>query len=96
LEIDFNSLGNTCSRRNICRMETQVTTHTPTDIGRTVLSLGAILAVVFALWQMQNSVREELRPELYELRRDVRNIEEKVNVLIGQQDALARRLGPGK
>jgi hypothetical protein len=45
---------------------------------------------------MQNSVREELRPELYELRRDVKNIEEKVNVLIGQQDALARRLGPGK
>jgi hypothetical protein len=45
---------------------------------------------------MQNSVREELRPELYELRRDVRNIEEKVNVLIGQQDALARRLGSGK
>jgi len=77
-------------------METQVATHTPTDIGRTVLSLGAILAVVFALRQMQNSVREELRPELYELRRDVKNIEEKVNVLIGQQDALARRLGPGK
>ena len=77
-------------------METQVATHTPTDIGRTVLSLGAILAVVFALWHMQNSVREELRPELYELRRDVKNIEEKVNVLIGQQDALARRLGPGK
>jgi hypothetical protein len=76
-------------------METQVA-HTPTDIGRTVLSLGAILAVVFALWQMQNSVREELRPELYELRRDVKNIEEKVNVLIGQQDALARRLGSGK
>jgi hypothetical protein len=45
---------------------------------------------------MQNSVREELRPELYELRRDVRNIEEKVNVLIGQQDALARRLGSVK
>jgi len=77
-------------------METQVNSHTPADIGRTVLSLGAILAVVFALWQMQNSVREELRPELYELRRDVKNIEEKVNVLIGQQDALARRLGPVK
>ena len=73
-------------------METQVNSHTPADIGRTVLSLGAILAVVFALWQMQNSVREELRPELFELRRDVKNIEEKVNMLIGQQDAIVRKL----
>jgi len=96
LEIDFGFGRNTSGSRTIFSMETQVATHTPTDIGRTVLSLGAILAVVFALWQMQNSVREELRPELYELRRDVKNIEEKVNVLIGQQDALARRLGPGK
>ncbi|NBV78009.1 hypothetical protein EBR66_07625 [bacterium] len=77
-------------------METPVNSHTPADIGRTVLSLGAILAVVFAFWQMQNAVREELRPELFELRRDVKNIEEKVNQLIGQQDALVRRLGQGK
>jgi flagellar biosynthesis chaperone FliJ len=41
---------------------------------------------------MQNSVREELRPELFELRRDVKNIEEKVNMLIGQQDAIVRKL----
>jgi len=78
-------------------METQIgNPHTVNDIGRTVMSLGSILAVVFAFWQMQNSVRDELRPELTEIRRDVRSIEEKVNQLIGQQDALARRLGPGK
>jgi hypothetical protein len=73
-------------------METPIATHTPTDIGRTVLSLGAILAVVFALWQMQNSVREELRPELYELRRDVKNIEEKVNMKIKSECYLAERI----
>ncbi len=78
-------------------METQVgNSHTVNDIGRTVLSLGSILAVVFAFWQMQNSVRDEIRPELSELRRDVRSIEEKVNHMMGQQDALARRLGPVK
>ena len=78
-------------------METQIgNPHTVNDIGRTVMSLGSILAVVFAFCQMQNSVRDELRPELTEIRRDVRSIEEKVNQLIGQQDALVRRLGPGK
>ena len=79
-------------------METQIehNHHPHNDIGRTVLSLGAILSVVFAFWQMQNSVRDEIRPELAELRRDVRSIEEKVNHMMGQQDALARRLGPVK
>ena len=79
-------------------METQIehNHHPHSDIGRTVLSLGAILSVVFAFWQMQNSAKEELRPELSELRRDVRSIEEKVNMLIGQQESLARRLGPGR
>jgi len=96
LEIDFRFGRNTSSGRTIFSMETPIATHTPTDIGRTVLSLGAILAVVFAFWQMQNSVREEIRPELTELRRDVRSIEEKVNHMMGQQDALARRLGPVK
>ncbi|NBT48572.1 MAG: hypothetical protein EBT07_12285 [Actinobacteria bacterium] len=74
-------------------METQVSNqHTPADIGKTVLSLGAIFAVVFAFWQIQNSVREDIRPELAELRGDVRKIEEKVNLLIGQQDIIVRRL----
>jgi len=78
-------------------METEINSHhTPSDIGRTVLSLGAILSVVFAFWGMQNSVRDQFRPELSELRRDIRSIEEKVNMLVGQQDALMRRLGPGK
>jgi len=56
------------------------------------MSLGAIFAVVFAFWQIQNSVREDIRPELAELRGDVRKIEEKVNLLIGQQDIIVRRL----
>lgn len=76
-------------------METQVTSHqshTPNDIGKTVLSLGAIFAVVFAFWQIQNSVREDIRPELVELRSDIRKIEEKVNLMIGQQDIIVRRL----
>lgn len=75
-------------------METQVTpnNHSVSDIGRTVLSLGSILAVVFAFWQMQTSAKDELRPELTELRRDVHSIEEKVNVMVGQQDAIMRRL----
>ena len=74
-------------------METQVThQHTPNDIGKTVLSMGAILAVVFAFYQIQNSVKEDIRPELSELRKDVRQIEEKVNLMIGQQDIIVRRL----
>jgi hypothetical protein len=76
-------------------LETQVTnshSHTPNDIGKTVLSLGAIFAVVFAFWQIQNSVREDIRPELVELRSDIRKIEEKVNLMIGQQDIIVRRL----
>lgn len=74
-------------------METQVThAHTPSDIGRTVLSLGAILAVVFAFYQIQSSVREDIRPELAELRTDIRKIEEKVNLMLGQQDIIVRRL----
>lgn len=74
-------------------METQVTQqHTPTDIGKTLLSMGAILAVVFAFYQIQNSVKEDIRPELAELRKDVRQIEEKVNLMIGQQDIIVRRL----
>ena len=79
-------------------METQVSSnnHATNDIGRTLLSLGAILSVVFAFWQMQNSAKEELRPELIELRRDVRSIEEKVNIMVGQQDSIMRRLNMGK
>ena len=79
-------------------METQIdhNHHPHNDIGRTVLSLGAILSVVFAFWQMQNSAKEELRPELTELRRDVRSIEEKVNIMVGQQDSIMRRLNMGK
>jgi hypothetical protein len=74
-------------------METQVThQHTTADIGKTVLSLGAIFAVVFAFWQIQSSVREDIRPELSELRGDVRKIEEKVNLMLGQQDVILRRL----
>lgn len=74
-------------------METQVShQHTPNDIGKTVLSLGAILAVVFAFYQIQTSVREDIRPELVELRSDIRKIEEKVNLMIGQQDIIVRRL----
>lgn len=57
-----------------------------------MLSLGAIFAVVFAFWQIQNSVREDIRPELVELRSDIRKIEEKVNLMIGQQDIIVRRL----
>lgn len=45
---------------------------------------------------MQNSAKEELRPELTELRRDVRSIEEKVNIMVGQQDSIMRRLNMGK
>lgn len=79
-------------------METQVSSnsHATNDIGRTLLSLGAILSVVFAFWQMQNSAKEELRPELTELRRDIRSIEEKVNIMVGQQDSIMRRLNMGK
>lgn len=79
-------------------METQIdhNHNAHNDIGRTVLSLGAILSVVFAFWQMQNSAKEELRPELTELRRDVRSIEEKVNIMVGQQDSIMRRLNMGK
>lgn len=74
-------------------METQVSqSHTPHDIGKTVLSLGAILAVVFAFYQIQTSVREDIRPELVELRSDIRKIEEKVNLMLGQQDIIVRRL----
>ena len=74
-------------------METQVThQHTTNDIGKTLLSMGAILAVVFAFYQIQNSVKEDIRPELSELRKDVRQIEEKVNLMIGQQDIIVRRL----
>ena len=74
-------------------METQVThQHTPTDIGKTLLSMGAIFAVVFAFYQIQNSVKEDIRPELSELRKDVRQIEEKVNLMLGQQDIIVRRL----
>lgn len=71
-------------------METEIS-HS-TEIGKTVLSLGAIFAVVFAFWQIQNSVREDIRPELTELRSDVRKIEEKVNLMLGQQDVILRRL----
>jgi undecaprenyl pyrophosphate phosphatase UppP len=77
-------------------METPSVNHTTSDIGKTVLSLGSILAVVFAFWQMQNSVREDIRPELQELRTDVKKIEEKVNLLIGQQDILVRRMALAK
>jgi len=54
--------------------------------------MGAIFAVVFAFYQIQNSVKEDIRPELSELRKDVRQIEEKVNLMLGQQDIIVRRL----
>jgi hypothetical protein len=73
-------------------LETQVSQTNAHDIGKTVLSLGAILAVVFAFYQIQASVREDIRPELVELRSDIRKIEEKVNLMIGQQDIIVRRL----
>ena len=72
-------------------METQVN-QTPSDIGKTVLSLGAILAVILTFWQITSSVRADIRPELQELRMDMRKIEEKVNTLIGQQDVILRKL----
>ena len=78
-------------------METQVNqSHTPTDIGKTLLSMGAILAVVFAFYQIQSSVREDIRPEIMELKKDVRQIEEKVNLMLGQQDIILRRLNLAK
>lgn len=93
LEIDKRRSFVTACNRNIYCMETQVShQHTPADIGKTLLSLGAIFAVVFAFWQIQNSVREDIRPELAELRGDVRKIEEKVNLMLGQQDVILRRL----
>lgn len=80
-------------------METQVTDHqhhTPNDIGKTLLSLGAILAVVFAFWQIQNSARNEIRPELAEIRTDIRNLNEKVLHMMGQQDVILRKLNIGQ
>ena len=80
-------------------METQVTdhqSHTTNDIGKTVLSLGAILAVVFALWQIQNSSRAEIRPELQEIRQEIRELNEKVVHVMGQQDVILRKLSLGK
>ena len=80
-------------------METQVTdhqAHTTNDIGKTVLSLGAILAVVFALWQIQNSSRAEIRPELQEIRQEIRGLNEKVVHVMGQQDVILRKLSLGK
>ena len=93
MEIDIRSPRITSSSRNIYLVETQVSqSHTTADIGKTVMSLGAIFAVVFAFWQIQNSVREDIRPDLSELRSDVRKIEEKVNLMLGQQDVILRRL----
>lgn len=80
-------------------METQVTDHhqhTTNDIGKTVLSLGAILAVVFSLWQIQNSSRAEIRPELQEIRQEIRGLNEKVVHVMGQQDVILRKLSLGK
>ena len=80
-------------------METQVTDHQqhmPHDIGKTVLSLGAILAVVFSLWQIQNSAKNELRPELADIRTDIRNLNDKVMIMMGQQDVILRKLNIGK
>jgi len=66
--------------------------HTPSDIGKTILSLGAILAVFVAFWGIQTSVKSDIQPELADLRRDVHSIEEKVNLMMGQQDMIVRRL----
>ena len=91
MEIDFRPALVTSSGRNLSSMETQVN-HTPSDIGKTVLSLGAILAVILTFWQITSSIRADIRPELQELRMDMRKIEEKVNTLIGQQDVILRKL----
>lgn len=92
MEIDFRCAFVTSSCRNLSSMENQVTQHSASDIGKTVLSLGAILAVILTFWQITSSVRADIRPELQELRMDMRKIEEKVNTLIGQQDVILRKL----
>lgn len=69
----------------------QPTSHTPIDIGKTVLSLGAIFAVILGFYAMQGSVRNELRPEIIEIRSDLKRLEEKVNIMVGQQELLLRR-----
>ena len=78
-------------------METTVThnpnTHTPLDIGKTVLSLGAIFAVLMGFYAMQGSVRNELRPEILEIRSDLKRLEEKVNIMVGQQELILRSSG---
>lgn len=78
-------------------METAVTTshnaHTPIDIGKTILSLGAILAVLMGFYAMQNSVKIELRPEILEIRSDLKRLEEKVNIMVGQQELILRSAG---
>lgn len=77
-------------------METQVTaqqTHTPIDIGKTVLSMAAILAVIMGFYAMQNSVKNELQPEIMEIRQDLKGIQEKVNIMVGQQELILRSTG---
>ena len=94
LEIDKRYTVVTPCSRNIYRMEAEI--NHSTEIGKTILSLGAIFAVVFAFWQIQNGVRDDIRPELQDLRTDVRKIEEKLNLVLGQQDIVLRKLNLGK
>lgn len=67
--------------------------HTPIDIGKTILSLGAIIAVLMGFYAMQNSVKNELRPEIVEIRQDLKMIQEKVNIMVGQQELILRSTG---
>jgi hypothetical protein len=67
--------------------------HTPLDIGKTILSLGAILAVLMGFYAMQGSVKNELRPEILEIRSDLKRVEEKVNIMVGQQELILRSTG---
>ena len=68
-------------------------THTPLDIGKTILSLGAIIAVLLGFYAMQNSVKNDLQPEIVEIRHDLKSLQEKVNIMIGQQELILRSTG---
>jgi hypothetical protein len=101
LEIDKCYAVVTHCSRSIFSLETEIKMdaqtathipHTPNDIGKTILSLGAILVVFLGVGQMQKSGRDDIRPELAEIRSDMRKIEEKLNLVLGQQDVVLRRL----
>lgn len=55
--------------------------------------MGAILAVLMGFYAMQNSVKNELQPEIMEIRQDLKGIQEKVNIMVGQQELILRSTG---